>query len=128
MHNVTHARITKRLFPHIPTKTINTMNHAIDHPTLMSRSIQGIVDKNKFGSFGPEKWGHRRFGHDLSSSALLALAMGQGSNGIMAAYSHLMEDMFNDQIRRAWGSSGAKLFEAAFNYTTDVNRRRRRHY
>ena len=104
------------------------MNHAIDHPDLMGRSIQSIVDSNSLGAIGPEKWGHRRYNHDLSSSALLALAMGQGTNGIMAAYSHLMEDMFNDQIRRAWGSNGAKLFEAAFNYTSDLNKKRRRRY
>ena len=128
MRNYTHDRVTKSLFPWIPSTTIHKINKQIDNPGVLSHTISKMVDNTplKTDMLSPDRIGHRKYGHNMTSSMLLAVAAGMGTDGILGAWSHLMGDMWNDSLRKAWGSNGAALFEAAYNYSIDQNRKRNR--
>ena len=75
------------------------MNRMVDHPGLVSHAIHSVTDNNismpEFAKIRPDRIGHRKYGHDIVQSYLLALASGAGVD-ILSMWSHLMGDMMHD--------------------------------
>jgi hypothetical protein len=50
------------------------MNRMIDHPGLMSHAIHGLTNNTtmpEFAKVGPDRIGHRKYGHDIVQSSSL---------------------------------------------------------
>ena len=112
----THYDLTRSIFPNINPAAVMNVNTALDRPSILQKQISKTVTRNHFIPFpGLSRRGHRTINHDLSSALMTGYAVG-GTDGMLAAWAHLMEDAMSDSVAKAITPEGRDVFEALYNF------------
>jgi hypothetical protein len=103
-------------FPHIPYKTIDKVNSAIDNPNRKMVMLQnsGIVDPRYMDAFGLSRHGHRKYNHSIPS-AFMASFMVDPEHATELAMAHLFVDKLGNYLHDIMGTEDKEVAEALFN-------------
>jgi len=108
--------LSKLFYPHIPFKTIDKVNHAIDNPSkaLMKMQDNGIMDPKMLDVMGLTKHGHRKYNHSLPTS-IMAAFLAEPNYAAELAMVHLLADKMGNMLHDAVGSDDKDIMEGMIN-------------
>lgn len=119
--------------PHIPLRTIDKVNSAIDNPNRKMVALQnsGIIDNKTMDYFKLGKHGHRKYNHSIAS-AFAAAYMVDPKHAADLAMIHLIGDRMSNYMHDRVGTSDKEVIESLINkqydmfrITSDFGRKRR---
>jgi hypothetical protein len=110
MKKKTHKRMTRILFPDLDPRMIECVNKKMDTPQPWMPAYSPKLGRVP----GLAHSGHRKYGHDLFTAGIIGISEGR-SEGLAAAWMHLLQDAARDQVVKASGEDGANLCEDLFN-------------
>jgi hypothetical protein len=117
MKSRTHRNISKFLYPHIPFKTIEKVNSAIDNPDRKMVMFQnsGIFDPKYMDLFGLTKHGgHRKYNHSIPSAFMAAYTV-DPTHAAELAVAHLFADKMSNMMHDRLGSANKDIAESMLN-------------
>jgi hypothetical protein len=121
------------LFPHIPFKTIDGVNRAIDNPDKKMLALQqsGVINPQVMDWFKLTKHGHRKYNHSVPSAFLSAYQI-DPKHAADLAIAHLLADRIGNYMHDSIGTESKEVVEALINKqyalfreTSDFARRRK---